>query len=153
MVKLVRRSFAATAAALALASTASRLDAHQPDVERAKARELLTEQMEAWNRGDLESALRTYCPAETVTWVSSAGISHGYQAFARSMRSQFGGGKAGMGKLSIDLVDVRLFGDGSNLMVVRWAITKGTTRVMGGISSQLWADCDGKMRVVFEHAS
>jgi hypothetical protein len=148
-----RASFGAATATIAILFGASQSSAHQPDLERAKARELLNSQMESWNRGDLEGALRTYCPAETATWVNSAGISHGFEAFARSMRSEFGGGTAQMGKLSLELINVRLFGDGSNLMVVRWAITKGATRAMGGISSQLWADCDGKMRVVFEHSS
>ena len=138
---------------IALLLAPSRLAAHEPQVEKAKAHKLLTEQMESWNRGDLEGALKSYCPAEDVIWVNRSGISYGHQSFARSMRSHFGGSPGQMGKLSLELIDARLFGDGSNLMVVRWAITKGTTRVMGGISSQLWADCDGKMRVVFEHSS
>lgn len=127
--------------------------AHDVTRERAKADGLIANQLEAWNRGDLPEALATYCPSADITWVSNAGISHGYEQFARGMREQFGGGPARMGKLDIKIVDVRQFGDGSNLIVVRWSITRGGSRLMGGLSSQLWADCDGRMRVVFEHAS
>ena len=69
------------------------------------------------------------------------------------MRAMFGGGQERMGRLDVAVQDVRLFGDGSNLTVVRWSITRGNRRLMGGISTQLWADCDGRMRIVFEHAS
>lgn len=140
-------------ASLALFAAAAPAGAHDPANQTAHARALLDAQISAWNRGDLEAALNTYCPSAATSWVSSSGISHGFDGFAKSMRTQFGGGPARMGKLAIDLVDTRQFGDGSLLMVVRWSITSNGSRIMGGISSQLWADCGGQMRVAFEHAS
>jgi SnoaL-like domain len=127
--------------------------AHEVTDPRVLAERQVAGQVQAWNRGDLEDALSTYCPSADITWVSNAGISRGFDGFRRGMQSMFGGGVAKMGTLDIQVADTRLFGDGSNLTVVRWSITRGGSRLMGGISTQLWADCDGKMRIVFEHSS
>lgn len=127
--------------------------AHDPQALAKSAVQLITNQMEAWNRGDLDGALQTYCPSADTLWVNHGGISRGFEQFARGMRKEFGVKKESMGTLNIELVDVRHFGDGSDLLVVRWWIMKGSSRQMGGISTQLWSDCDGKMRVVFEHAT
>lgn len=117
------------------------------------ARAEIAGQVAAWNRGDLNAALQTYCPSESILWVNAGGPSRGYDRFARSMRDEFGGGPAAMGTLAIAVEDARDLGDGSSLVVVRWSITRGGARLMGGVSSQLWATCEGRMRVVFEHAS
>lgn len=117
------------------------------------ARAEIAGQIAAWNRGDLEAALRTYCPSEDITWVNSAGLSRGYESFARSMRTGFGGGSAGMGTLSIAVEAARDLGPAGSLVTVRWQIMRGGARLMGGVSTQLWAQCDGRLRVVFEHAS
>ena len=141
------------ATALALLATGSAASAHDPVSIRAMADRQVGEQVAAWNRGDLEGALASYCPSADIMWVNASGLSRGYEGFQRSMRSMFGGGRERMGRLDIAVQDVRLFGDGSNLTIVRWSITRGNMRLMGGISTQLWADCDGRMRIVFEHAS
>lgn len=125
-----------------------------PMTETTEAAERrVAEQVALWNRGDLEGALRTYCPAADVSWVNHGGLSHGYERFAQSMREEFGRGPEAMGTLAIDVLESRDLGGGNSLVVVRWSITRGGARLMGGVSSQLWAPCQGQTRIVFEHAS
>lgn len=146
-------AFVRCAAALASIAFGGAASAHDPASIRAMAERQVGAQVAAWNRGDLEGALASYCPSADITWVNASGVSRGFEGFRRSMREMFGGGPQRMGRLDIAVQDVRLFGDGSNLTIVRWSITRVGTRLMGGVSTQLWADCDGRMRVVFEHAS
>ena len=68
------------------------------------------------------------------------------------MRDEFGGKPATMGVLSNEILEARDMGRAS-LIVVRWAITRDGKRLMGGVSTQLWALCEGRTRIVFEHAS
>lgn len=138
-------------AACAAAGTGA--SAHDPVSIRGMAERQVGEQVAAWNRGDLDGALAGYCPSADIMWVNASGISRGFEGFQRSMRAMFGGGQDRMGRLDIAVQEVRLFGDGSNLTIVRWSITRDNQRLMGGISTQLWADCDGRMRIVFEHSS
>jgi hypothetical protein len=140
-----------TVAILAAASLA--LAGHPETETTAAAEASVAEQVALWNRGDLEGALQTYCPAADISWVNHAGLSHGYERFARSMREEFGREPGAMGTLAVDLLESRDLGGGRSLVVVRWSITRGGARLMGGISTQLWADCAGRTRIVFEHAS
>ena len=139
------------AATLLATSTAAK--AHDPVSIRAMAERQVAEQVAAWNRGDLNGALASYCPSADIMWVNASGISRGFDGYRRSMQAMFAGGKERMGRLDIAVQDVRLFGDGSNMTVLRWSITRNNMRLMGGLSTQLWADCDGRMRIVFEHSS
>lgn len=116
-------------------------------------RQALATQTAAWNKGDLEGALQGYCPSADITWVNSKGVSHGYDGFAQSMREEFGGGAGTMGVLTNTVIDSRDLGGGQSLVVVQWDITREGKRLMGGISTQLWAECQGRTRIVFEHAS
>ncbi len=132
---------------------AALLAAHPMTETTGAAERQVSEQVALWNRGDLEGALRTYCPADDISWVNQGGLSHGYERFAQSMREEFGREPGAMGTLAIDVLESRDLGGGGSLVVVRWAITRGGTRLMGGVSTQLWGDCDGRMRILFEHAS
>jgi hypothetical protein len=106
----------------------------------------------SWNRGDLEASLQSYCPSSEISWVNASGLTHGFDVFARSMREEFGQSPGTMGTMAMEVLESRELGD-RGLVVVRWSIVRGGRRLMGGISSQLWAQCDGRMRIVFEHAS
>jgi hypothetical protein len=108
--------------------------------------------METWNGGDLDGALDTYCPTAEIIWVNKSGVSKGYEAFARSMRRGFDT-RARMGRLDIKVLNELNMGENKSLVTVRWSIRRGGRQVMGGVSTQLWALCDQRMRVVFEHAS
>ena len=119
--------------------------------ERAERR--VAEQVALWNGGDMEGTLQTYCPTADISWVNHGGLSHGFERFANSMREEFGRTAATMGTLAIDVLESRDLGAGGSLVVVRWSVTRGGARLMGGVSTQLWAECQGRTRIVFEHAS
>ena len=113
----------------------------------------LTALTAAWNRSDLEGALEGYCRSPDITWVNAAGVTHGYDNFAQSMRTEFGPGSDQLGVLTNDVIDIRGVGDNASLVVLRWSIVRDGKFLMGGVSTQLWAECQGRMRIVFEHAS
>ncbi len=133
--------------------TAALLAVHPGTETTALAERHVAEQVALWNVGDLEGALQTYCPAADISWVNHAGLSHGYERFAQSMREEFGRAPGAMGTLAIAVLESRDLGGGNSLVVVRWSITRDGARLMGGISTQIWADCEGRTRIVFEHAS
>jgi len=115
----------------------------------AAARAAIAAQVAAWNRGDLEAALGAYCDSPRITFVHHGGVTRGYEAFAGSMRALFGTGE--MGRLDIDTLDVRDLG-GDSLVVLRWSVVRDGKAPMSGVSTQLWAECGGAARIVFEHS-
>jgi len=136
------------ASLLFVASAAGADPTPATDAERA-----LEAQVADWNRGDLEAALQAYCPDSAISWVNASGLSHGFEPFARSMRESFAGRSEAMGTMVAERLETRDLGPGGTLLVIRWSIDRDGTRLMGGISSQLWAPCQGRTRIVFEHAS
>lgn len=149
----MRLSLPIALAALAALVAAAPAAAHPMTEGTDRLEREIAGQVALWNRGDLEAVLQTYCPSNEISWVSASGVSHGYERFARSMREEFGRGTASMGELSIDVLESRDLGEAGQLAVVRWSITRDGARLMGGISTQLWASCEGRLRVVLEHAS
>ncbi|MDQ4087436.1 MAG: hypothetical protein M3177_05440 [Pseudomonadota bacterium] len=109
--------------------------------------------MAAWNRGDLEAALQSYCPSPEMSWVSASGLTHGFEPFARPMRQLFARNPGAMGRMTAEALETARWGKGARLVVLRWSIDDEERRLMGGISTQLWAPCQGRMRIVLEHAS
>jgi ketosteroid isomerase-like protein len=118
----------------------------------AQARTAIAAQAAAWNRGDLEASLASYCPTPDIVWVNRSGVSRGFDSFAKSMRDEFRDRPAAMGILSNEVLEARSLGR-SSLLVVRWSITLDGRKLMGGVSTQIWATCRGATRIVFEHAS
>ena len=80
------------------------------------------------------------------------GLTKGFVSFAEWMRRDFRE-PAQMGRMTVDLLDVRAASGDSALVSQRWDISRDGVRLMGGVSTQLWAPCRGTMRIVFEHAS
>lgn len=124
-----------------------------PNDPVAVARMSVEMQTRDWNRGDLDAAMASYCPTPDITWVNAKGVTKGYASFAESMQAEFGPGSAGMGVLRNEVIYSRALGNGSSLLVLEWSIERDGQRVMGGISTQLWSPCEGRLRIVFEHAS
>lgn len=109
-------------------------------------------QADAWNRGDLEGAISAYCDQPDIVWINKSGVSRGFDEFAASMRDEFQD-RSGMGKFGLEILNARALGGDTALLSVRWAITRDGRRLMGGVSTQLWQRCEGRLRIVLEHAS
>jgi uncharacterized protein (TIGR02246 family) len=130
-------------------SVVSSSSLHSPE---AAARDGLEAQIAAWNRGDLEAALKAYWESPQMTWVSKSGVQRGFAAFAQGMRADFAE-PAAMGTYSADILDARNVGPNAAVIVFRWQIMRNGRRVMGGTSTQIWREINGSWRAVLEHAS
>jgi uncharacterized protein (TIGR02246 family) len=109
-------------------------------------------QAAAWNRGDLETALAGYCDSPDLIWVARSGVSRGFTEFAAGMRKDFAD-PAAMGRYDVEILHARTAGPHAALVTMRWSIVRGGKRLMGGVSTQLWQPCKGRLRIVLEHAS
>lgn len=118
-----------------------------------EARKGFADQRAAWNRGDLEAALDRYWNSADMTWADKDGVSKGFDAFAYGLRRDYGSRPSEMGVYTGTVLEARTLGPDTALLVVDWRIDRDGRRLMGGISSEIWKDIDGKWRIVFEHAS
>lgn len=58
-----------------------------------------------------------------------------------------------MGVYTGSVLDARTLAPDTALLVVDWKIERDGRRLMGGVSTEIWKNIDGKWRIVFEHAS
>jgi uncharacterized protein (TIGR02246 family) len=93
-----------------------------PAEAEAGVRQVLADQIAAWNRGDLDAFCAVY--AEDATFLSPSGVTQGRQAVLERYRKRYPD-QAAMGTLALDLVEVRLAG-GSERSVAsvaaRWSL-------------------------------
>ena len=66
---------------------------------------LLTEQSEAWNRGDIAGFCAPY--ADDCVFLSPSGLSRGRQTVQDRYTKKYGGAKQTMGRLALEILDAR----------------------------------------------
>ena len=118
-----------------------------------EARKGFATQRAAWNRGDIEAALDLYWNSADLTWAGADGVTKGFDAFAYGLRRDFAGGPTQMGVYTGTVLEARTLAPDTALLVVDWKIERDGRRLMGGVSTEIWKNVDGKWRIVFEHAS
>ena len=93
---------------LALAAFSSRSAAAPPQSDDAAAiLTLLNDQTAAWNRGDIEGFMNGYWNSNQTEFVSSEGVSRGWQALLERYRRSYPDRKA-MGPLTFSDLEIRV---------------------------------------------
>ena len=118
-----------------------------------EARMAFAAQRAAWNRGDLEGALKLYWNSADLTWASADGVTKGFDPFAFGLRRDYGGRPNLMGVYTGTVLEARTLAPDTALLVVDWKVERDGRRLMGGVSTEIWKNVDGGWRIVFEHAS
>ena len=98
----------------ASASVAGGVPAPDPAI-----RTLLHDQAAAWNRGDLPAFCAVY--ADDATFISPSGLTSGRQAVLDRYLKKYVN-KAGMGTLTLDVLEVRTLHTDSATVVARWTL-------------------------------
>jgi len=110
MTRLVLACLLAAAASCAGAATPQ-------DVE---IRTLLHDQAAAWNRGDLPAFCSAY--ADDATFISPSGLTRGRQAVLDRYTKKYVD-KAGMGSLTLEVLELRALHAGGASVIARWTLT------------------------------
>ena len=109
-------------------------------------------QIEAWNKGDLETAMTFYWNSPEMLWVSKGGVERGYQEVLEAFRADFTD-SSNMGVYSYKPLHIEQVSPEAVYFVFRWRIVLDGKELMGGVSSQLWKKKGGHWVVTSEHAS
>lgn len=105
---------------------------HVIDQEEADValRQLLGDQQEAWNRGDLEGFMAGYAQTDTLRFASGGSVRTGWQEALDSYRSGYPD-RAAMGELTFDDVDVQVMTKEWALIFGRWTLEREKDRPSG----------------------
>lgn len=114
-------------------------------------RDLLADQADAWNRGNLEAFVKPY--AEDCTFVGKE-IAKGRDKVLARYKKRYPT-TAAMGKLTFQNLEVREIGERIALVTGEWHLDRpasagGNT---GGVFSLVMKDVDDEWRIVLDHTS
>lgn len=119
--------------------------------DRAAIVQVLREQQDAWNRGDIEAFLRGYEPSPDLVFTSGGAVRRGFAETAERYRQRYVT-RGRMGRLEFEVLDVRGLGDGGAIVLGRWSLTETPEAGRGVFSLAFLRTPDG-WRIVHDHTS
>jgi beta-aspartyl-peptidase (threonine type) len=125
--------------------------AEQPDAARA-IRQVLDEQVSAWNKGDLPGFMAGYWQSPDLSFFSGKERTRGWQATLDRYRKKYQAEGREMGKLSFREIEVEMLTTDHALVKGRWELVlKKETH--GGLFTLIMKKLTPGWRIVHDHTS
>ena len=132
-----------------LASSALLSQAQSADEK--SIREILSDQTEAWNKGNLEDFMAGYWESDSLLFIGKSGVNNGWQKTLENYQKGYPDTTA-MGKLNFDLVELRQLSPEYFFVVGKWHLQRSIGNI-GGHFSLLFNKINGKWKIVADHSS
>ena len=128
--------------------------------DEAAIKTTLMAQTQAWNRGDVESFMRSYEDSPETTFIGTANIRKGFQTILARYKENYST-REQMGTLTFKDLDIRLLPSANGH--VEYAIVtgrfhlertaKGAATKDDGIFSLVWHKSKGQWKILLDHTS
>jgi uncharacterized protein (TIGR02246 family) len=114
-------------------------------------RDLLRQQVEAWNRGDIDAFMNGYARSDTTTFVSGDDVHHGWNVVLQRYKARYPD-KARMGKLTFRDLEVHTLSSDAAVATGRWHLQRSNDTPHGRFTLILRRLPEG-WRIVHDHTS
>jgi uncharacterized protein (TIGR02246 family) len=114
-------------------------------------RQLLQEQTEAWNRGNLEDFMKGYWENDSLMFIGKSGVTYGYTNTLNNYKKGYSN-KDQMGTLTFNLLKVQRLSPEYYFVVGKWALKRNAGDV-GGHYNLLFRKIKGRWVIVSDHSS
>jgi ketosteroid isomerase-like protein len=138
-------------ACLFFVATAALAGPSRHDPETGAIRQVLANQMDAWNRGDIPAYMDGYARSDTLRFASGGRVRTGWQAALDAYLAGYPD-RAAMGTLSFEDLDVRLLSDSHALVFGRWRLTRDEDEPWGLFTLLMERRPEG-WRITHDHTS
>ncbi len=135
-----------TLVALIAIATAARAD------DAADIKQVMDDQVAAWNKGDLGGFMKGYWNSKDLTFVSGKDVTRGWQETLDRYKKRYQSEGKEMGKLAFSDVEVRELAPGVALVTGKWDL-KLTKETVGGRYSLVFKKLADGWRIVHDHTS
>ena len=131
--------------------TCSSLLSQAQSADEKSIREILSDQAEAWNKGNLEDFMAGYWKSDSLLFIGKSGVNNGWQKTLENYQKGYPDTTA-MGKLNFDLLELRQLTPDYFFVVGKWHLQRSIGDV-GGHFSLLFRKIDGQWKIVADHSS
>ncbi|PWU02158.1 MAG: DUF4440 domain-containing protein [Bacteroidetes bacterium] len=114
-------------------------------------RNILDEQTQAWNDGNLEKFMKGYWNNDSLMFIGSAGIIYGYQQTLERYKHTYSD-TAKMGKLTFHIITVKKLSEEYYYIVGQWFLKRSVGDV-GGYYNLLFRKIKGEWKIIADHSS
>lgn len=114
--------------------------------------QVLTDQVEAWNRGDLEAFMEGYWRSPDLLFTSSGVVRRGWQTTIERYRATYGEAPETMGHLVFSNLSVSPLGDDAAWALGKWELHRSEGD-LGGVFTLVFRRIDGRWVIVHDHTS
>lgn len=114
-------------------------------------RQLLSEQTEAWNKGNIEEFMKGYWENDSLMFVGKNGVTYGYQNTLANYKKNYNGPDQ-MGTLTFNLIKVERLSPKYYFVVGKWHLKRNAGDVSGHYNL-LFRKIKGKWVIVADHSS
>lgn len=119
---------------------------------KAAIADVLDTQVEAWNRGDLETFMEGYWNSPDLVFTSGGRVQRGWQTTLDRYRAAYGERTETMGRLMFTDLEVHELERESAWVLGRWRLeTDAETR--GGVFSLVFRRIDGRWLIAHDHTT
>ena len=114
-------------------------------------RELLNEQTQAWNQGNIERFMKTYWENDSLMFIGKNGVTYGWLNTLNNYKKNYPD-TAAMGKLSFTILTLRPLSAEYFYVVGKWHLQR-TIGDLGGHYDLLFKKIKGRWVIVADHSS
>jgi len=114
--------------------------------------QVLTDQQEAWNKGDLKGFMAGYHNSNELTFYSGATIHKGWDAILQRYQKKYQGEGKEMGKVTFRDIDIELLGADHAVVRGRWEV-KMSNEMPNGLFTLIFRKTSEGWRIVHDHTS
>ncbi|WP_276479407.1 YybH family protein [Paraflavitalea pollutisoli] len=114
-------------------------------------RQILHNQTEAWNRGDLEDFMKGYWNNDSLMFIGKSGVTYGYQNTLNNYKKGYNGPDQ-MGTLTFNLVKVQRLSADYFFVVGKWHLKRNAGDV-GGHYDLIFRKIKGQWVIISDHSS
>ena len=114
-------------------------------------RQLLDDQVKAWNQGNLESFMQGYWKNDSLMFIGKSGINWGWQKTLENYKRGYPDTTA-MGKLSFDIIVMKKLSPEYFYVVGKWML-KRSIGDLSGHYNLLFRKINGSWLIIADHSS
>ena len=119
--------------------------------DKALVLKTLSDQITAWNRGDIENYMQGYWQNDSLMFIGKSGITYGWQQTLNNYKKHYPD-TAAMGKLHFDFIEVKRLSVNYFFVVGQWHL-KRTIGNLDGAFTLLFRKIKNKWVIIRDHSS
>ncbi|MCH5715776.1 YybH family protein [Niabella hibiscisoli] len=114
-------------------------------------RQVLRQQTEAWNKGDINAFMQTYWKSDSLVFVGKSGVTYGWQNTLDNYKKGYPD-KTAMGQLQFTIIRIEQLSAQAYNVIGKWHLTR-TIGDLQGHYTLIIKKISGKWLIVQDHSS